>query len=189
MSAPFQNFKSHFLIPMPGMADSYFSETLTLICEHNTAGALGIIVNRPSTLVVSEIFQQTGIHSPDNSSIGRHIVYAGGPVAQERGFVLNSGEKHWGASLEIAPGLQLASSTDVLVAMAEGGGPKQTLVVLGHAGWGAGQLEKEIADNVWLTCEARLDILFETPYHQRLNAAAGTLGVNLDLISDQVGHA
>ncbi|MFK0571491.1 YqgE/AlgH family protein [Endozoicomonas sp.] len=188
-SVPFQNFKSHFLIAMPNMADPSFSETLTIICEHSPQGALGIVINRPSTLAMSEIFRQVGIGDYDQSDSSKHAVYSGGPVSQERGFVLNSGEASWDASLEICPGLQLATSTDVLVAMAGGTGPKQALVALGYAGWGAGQLEKEISENTWLTCEADPSIVFDTPYHLRLCAAANTLGVNLNLISDQVGHA
>ncbi|WP_419533789.1 YqgE/AlgH family protein [Endozoicomonas sp.] len=188
-SVPFQNFKSHFLIAMPSMADPSFAETLTIICEHSPEGALGIVVNRPSTLPMSEIFRQVGIDNHEQSEVSQHAVYSGGPVSQERGFVLNSGESSWDASMEICPGLQLATSTDVLVAMAEGKGPKQALVALGYAGWGAGQLEKEISENAWLTCEADPSIVFNTPYHQRLSAAANTLGVNINLISDQVGHA
>lgn len=188
-SVPFQNFKSHFLIAMPSMADPSFSETLTLICEHSPQGAVGIIVNRPSPLAMGEIFRQVGIGNYDQTDISQHSVYSGGPVSQERGFVLNSGESSWDASLDICSGLQLATSTDVLVAMAEGKGPKQALVALGYAGWGAGQLEKEISENAWLTCEATPSIVFDTPYHLRLSTAANTLGVNLNLISDQVGHA
>lgn len=188
-SVPFQNFKSHFLIAMPGLVDTSFAETLTIICEHSPEGALGIVVNRPSTLPMSEIFHQLGIANHDQTAVSRHAVYSGGPVAQERGFVLNSGESSWDGSLEISPGLQLATSTDILVAMSEGKGPKQALVALGYAGWGAGQLEQEIANNAWLTCEADTSIIFDIPYHLRLSAAANILGVNLNLISDQVGHA
>ncbi|USE36509.1 YqgE/AlgH family protein [Endozoicomonas sp. SCSIO W0465] len=188
-SVPFQNFKSHFLIAMPGMVDPSFAETLTIICEHSPEGALGIVVNRPSTLPMSEIFRQIGIDHHEQSAVSQHAVYSGGPVSQERGFVLNSGESSWDTSLEICPGLQLTTSTDVLMAMAEGKGPKQVLVALGYAGWGAGQLEKEISENAWLTCEAHPSVVFDTPYHLRLSAAASSLGVNLNLISDQVGHA
>lgn len=188
-SVPFQNFKSQFLIAMPSMADPSFAETLTIICEHSPQGALGIVVNRPSNLPMSEIFRQIGIGGYNQSDSSKDAVYSGGPVSQERGFVLNSGESSWDASLEICPGLQLATSTDVLVAMAEGKGPKQALVALGYAGWGSGQLEKEISENAWLTCEANPSIVFDTPHHLRLSAAANTLGVNLNLISDQVGHA
>ena len=188
-SIPLLNFKSHFLIAMPAMADPSFAGTLTLICEHSSEGALGLIVNRPSTLHVSEIFQQMGLSIDQSNDHGGHSVYAGGPVSKERGFVLNSGESGWDNSMNICAGLQLVTSTDILTAMAENRGPAQTLVALGYAGWGAGQLEKEIAENTWLTCKADPAIIFETPYHQRLSVAASSLGVDLNLMSDQVGHA
>ncbi len=188
-SVPFQNFTNHFLIAMPAMADSFFAQTLTIVCEHSPAGALGFVVNRPSNLMMSEIFRQMGIDEYASTEVGSHEVYSGGPVSRERGFVLNSGEYQWDACVPISPGLQLVTSADILVAMAEGKGPRQAMVALGYAGWGAGQLEKEIAHNIWLTCEAQPAIVFDTPYHQRLSAAASTLGVDLSLISDQVGHA
>ena len=188
-SIPLPGFKSHFLIAMPGMADPSFTGTLTLICEHSDEGALGIVVNRPSTLHLNEIFQQMGLSTDDTSETGGHAVYAGGPVSQERGFVLNSGESSWDNCMTICTGLQLATSTDILSAMADNRGPEKSLVALGYAGWGAGQLEKEIAENTWLTCQADPAIIFETPFHLRLSTAAKTLGVDLSLISDQVGHA
>ncbi|WP_299729523.1 YqgE/AlgH family protein [uncultured Endozoicomonas sp.] len=184
-----QSFKSQFLIAMPSMADPSFTGALTLICEHSEEGALGLVVNRPSTLLLSEIFQQMGITTNETLYTGGHSVYAGGPVSQERGFVLHSGESNWDNCMTICSGIQLTTSNDILSAMAENRGPKQSMVALGYAGWGAGQLEQEIADNTWLTCQADPAIIFETPYHLRLNAAAKTLGVDLSLMSDQVGHA
>ena len=174
---------------MPGMVDPSFTESLTLICDHNTDGALGIIVNRPTGLSMSEIFRQVGISDHGNKSQSGHSVYSGGPVSQERGFVLNSGEHYWESCLSIGSGIQLATSSDILVAMAEDRGPSHSLVALGYAGWGAGQLENELSQNAWLTCRADPDIIFSTPYHLRLSAAASSIGVNLSLISDQVGHA
>ena len=186
---PFQSLKNHFLIAMPGMVDPSFTESLTLICDHNTDGALGIIVNRPTELAMSEIFRQVGIKDHDSKSQSGHSVYSGGPVSQERGFVLNSGEQYWESCQPIGNGIQLTTSSDILVAMAEDRGPSHSLVALGYAGWGAGQLEEELSQNAWLTCKADPDIIFNTPYHLRLNAAASSLGVDLSLISDQVGHA
>ncbi len=187
--ASFENLKNHFLIAMPGMSDPSFSQTLTLICDHNTDGALGIIVNRPTELVVGEVFRQLGISDHNNKASSGHSVYSGGPVSPERGFILNSGEQNWDSCLSVGRGLQLATSSDILTAMAENRGPSQSLMVLGYAGWGTGQLEDELANNAWLTCKADPDIIFNTPYHLRLSAAASSLGVDLNLLSDQVGHA
>lgn len=185
----FQNLKNHFLIAMPGLVDPSFAESLTLICDHTADGALGIIVNRPTSLSMGEIFRQVGIPDHSNKSQSGHSVYSGGPVSQERGFVLNSGEQFWESSIPIGKGIQLTTSSDILVAMAENRGPSRSLVALGYAGWGAGQLEEEISQNAWLTCKADPDIIFNTPHHLRLNAAASSLGVDLSLMSDQVGHA
>ena len=188
-SIPVQNLKNHFLIAMPGLVDPSFAETLTLICDHNKDGALGIIVNRPTELSMGEIFRQVGIRDHDQTPVSGHSVYSGGPVSQERGFVLNSGERAWESSLCVGHGIQLVTSSDILIAIAESRGPAHSLVALGYAGWGAGQLESELSRNTWLTCKATPDIVFSTPYHLRLNAAADSLGVDLNLISDQVGHA
>ena len=186
---PFQNLRNHFLIAMPGMADPSFTETLTLICEHSSEGALGIIVNRPTTISVGEVFRQIGISGYNHKSQSSRAVYSGGPVSQERGFVLNSGEMSWESCLTVGDGLQLTTSADILLAIADDEGPSASLVALGYAGWGAGQLEQELSANAWLTCKADPAIIFKTPCHLRLDAAARSLGVNLNLISDQVGHA
>ena len=188
-STTFESLKSHFLIAMPRMADPSFAETLTIICEHSSDGALGVIVNRPTDLTLGEIFKQVGIHQPKAQSHSAEAVYAGGPVAVERGFVLHSGERHWEASLDIDEGLQLTTSRDILIAMAHEEGPQSALVALGYAGWGAGQLEREMTDNAWLTCKANPAIIFQTPFDQRLSAAAQSLGIDLSLLSDQVGHS
>jgi putative transcriptional regulator len=188
-SATFQSLKNHFLIAMPHMADPSFAGALTLICEHSDGGALGIVINRPTDLTLGEIFGQVGISDADHCIQSPNAVYAGGPVAVERGFVLHSGNCHWESSLDIDNRLQLTTSRDILLAMANDKGPDKSLVALGYAGWGSGQLEKEISENAWLTCKADNDIIFQTPYHSRLDAAAKSLGVDLHMLSDQVGHA
>ncbi|WP_317144675.1 YqgE/AlgH family protein [Endozoicomonas sp. 8E] len=188
-SETFQSLKNHFLIAMPRMADASFAGTLTLVCEHNPAGALGIIVNRPTDLTLGEVFSQVGIRDADECFLSPDTIYAGGPVAIERGFVLHSGSDRWDSSLEISHGLALTTSRDILFAMARDEGPDASLVALGYAGWGGGQLEKELSDNAWLTCKANQQIIFETPFQRRLDAAAKSLGVDLRLLSDQVGHS
>ena len=188
-STTLQSLKSHFLIAMPHMADPSFAQTLTLVCEHSTDGALGIVVNRPTNLTLGEIFKQVGIKQPALEQHHKTTVYAGGPVAVERGFVLHSGERCWEASLEITKGLHLTTTRDILISMANNTGPSEVLVVLGYAGWGAGQLEQEISDNAWLTCKAQPDIIFQTAPDQRLNAAANSLGIDLSQLTDQVGHS
>ena len=185
---PFVNFKSHFLIAMPTMADPSFIQTLTIICEHSPQGALGVVLNRPTTLSMSKIYQRLG-YRQTCIDVNSYPVYSGGPVSQRRGFVLNSGERNWNNCIELTQGLQLVTSKDVVLAMSEGKGPAKAMFVLGCAGWDAGQLEKEISENAWLTCEADPHIIFDTPYHLRYKEAANTLGIDMNLISGQVGHS
>ena len=171
------------------MADPSFAKTLTLICEHNSEGALGIIINRPTDLKLQEVFAQVGIEQPEICARSPETVFAGGPVSTERGFVLHSGESSWESTLQVNDTLHLTSSRDILFALANDEGPDDAIVALGYAGWGKGQLEREMSDNAWLTCSADNDIIFDTPFHHRLDAAANLIGVNLPLLSDQVGHA
>ncbi|MGD8380126.1 MAG: YqgE/AlgH family protein, partial [Gammaproteobacteria bacterium] len=115
--------------------------------------------------------------------------FAGGPVQQERGFVIHRPIGEWEATLQVDDDIGVTSSRDILVAMAEGRGPEQSLVALGYAGWGAGQLEAEVAENSWLSVPADERILFETPSEKRWEEAARLLGVDLNLLSGDAGHA
>ena len=180
----------HFLISMPHLRDSNFDHTLTYICEHNDQGAMGLVVNRPLELSFEEILKHLKIEDIDPVQDGAAPIYAGGPVQGERGFILHRPTEHlWSSSYAVSDQLQLTSSVDILRAIAEGWGPQDYLITLGYAGWGAGQLEQEILHNSWLSCPSDLDILFATESPQRLEAAASKLGVNLDLLTAQSGHA
>jgi putative transcriptional regulator len=117
------------------------------------------------------------------------LVYFGGPVQPERGFIVHRPNKVWQSTLITSDDVGVTSSQDILHSMAKGEGPKDSIVILGYAGWGAGQLEQEIANNMWLTVLAEPQVLFDMPYHQRWNAAARLLGVDLINLTDQVGHA
>ncbi len=183
------NFTGHFLIAMPTLTDPNFSRTVTYVCQHSAEGALGIVVNRPLTeLSVGELFRYLGIAQHDER-ISQQPLYLGGPVQPERGFVLHEAGRTWEASLAISPQLTLTSSRDVLEALATGEGPQRFLVALGYAGWQAGQLEAEIADNSWLAAPGDLSVIYATPAEQRWQAAANLLGVNLGLLAGQAGHA
>lgn len=178
------SLKNHFLIAMPQMQDPNFAGTLTYICDHTEQGAMGIIVNRPVDITLGEILSQLGLG--DESC--QEMVFAGGPVQTERGFVLHQEAGKWQSTLEVVPDIYMTTSKDVLAALADAQGPQNHLVALGYAGWGAGQLETELVENCWLTCPATTEILFHTPWHKRLEAAASTLGISLGQLSDQVGH-
>jgi putative transcriptional regulator len=178
----------HFLIAMPHMADPRFAHTLIYLCDHSPDGAMGLVVNQPSGLTMSDILEQTSPELEVPATTGAQPIYNGGPIQTERGFVLHGGPHQWEASLDLGR-LQLTTSRDILVDMVRGQGPRQALVALGYAGWEAGQLDQELIENVWLSCPADLDILFSLPSEQRLGAAARSLGIELSLLTSQAGHA
>ena len=173
---------------MPSLSEGIFSQSITYICEHGESGAMGIVINQALELSLEEIFEHLEITAKKDFSEVQ--VMAGGPVQIDHGFVLHRNcDKQWEASLKITPEITLTTSRDILRAIANGVGPKEHLIALGYAGWTAGQLEFELAENSWLTLPADSDIIFSTPYQQRLAAAASVLGIDMNLISAQAGHA
>lgn len=182
------NLTDHFLIAMPNLMDGNFSQSVTYICEHNENGSLGITINRPTDIRLAEVLAQLKLTASD-PDIADQIVYIGGPVQQDRGFLLHSPGGHWDSSLKVTEDISVTTSKDILEAMAHGEGPDEVIVALGYAGWGAGQLEHELSENAWLSCPANKDILFHTPPEQRWEAAAKLLGIDLQLLSSDAGHA
>jgi putative transcriptional regulator len=185
---PTPNFTRHFLIAMPAMADPRFSRTLTYVCEHNDSGALGIVVNKTTDMTLSSLFEQIDVPLSD-VALRRTPVHYGGPVQVDRGFVLHRPLGNWQSTLAVDDDVGLTTSKDVLEAVARGEGPRDVIVSLGYAGWSAGQLEQEIAQNAWLTVAADPEVLFETPVDERLPAAMRLLGIDFSRLSDAVGHA
>jgi putative transcriptional regulator len=179
---------NHFLIAMPGLQDPNFARTVTYVCEHNDQGTMGIVVNRPMNLVLGEMLDQLEIQSTEPSASGIQI-YLGGPVQTDRGFVLHTGGQGWDSTLRITPEVSVTTSKDILEAIAQGRGPEHTLVALGYAGWSSGQLEEEMSANAWLSGPANDEILFRMPPEQRWLAAARLLGVDMNLLSGEAGHA
>ena len=177
-----------FLIASPGLQDPNFARGVTLICQHDEDGAMGLTVNRLSDYHLGDVLQQMNIGT-DLLAVSHIPVLIGGPVQPERGFVLHSPECEWESSLRVSDQLMVTTSRDILDAMAAGDGPKHAIVTLGYSGWTAGQLEGELIDNAWLTCESSTQILFETPVEQRWHAAARQLGIDLRLMTDYAGHA
>jgi putative transcriptional regulator len=149
---------------------------------------MGIVINRPLDLTVAEIFDHLQIEAHrDFSDVP---VLAGGPVQMDHGFVLHRFcDKSWEASLKVTAEITLTTSRDILRAIAVGEGPHDHLIALGYAGWAAGQLEQELVDNSWLTLPGNSDVIFSTPVERRLGAAAAALGIDMNLISAQAGHA
>jgi putative transcriptional regulator len=182
------NLTHHFLIAMPSMADPNFSRSLTYICEHNAQGALGIIINRPLDMTLDLLFERIEIPLE-----ARHLaglpVYFGGPVQTDRGFVLHRPVGNWQATLTVRAELGLTSSRDILQSVGSLGEPREFVVSLGYAGWAAGQLEHELAQNAWLTVPADAQVIFSLPPEERLAAAMQLLGFDLSNLSDVAGHA
>lgn len=181
----------HFLIAMPAMADPYFSKTLIYIAEHNEQGALGLIVNRPIELNLATLLERISIpFLADNSArLSALPVFFGGPVQTDRGFVLHRPVGEWQSTLTVNQEIGLTSSRDILQSVASSPQPIDLLVTLGYSGWGAGQLEHELAQNAWLTVPASTHILFGLPHEERLAAAMDMLGVDFTNLSDAAGHA
>lgn len=179
---------NQLLIAMPGMADPNFSSTVTLICEHNEDGALGIVINRPLGLRLGGLYQQLSVTGNDPDAAQRPVML-GGPVGPEKGFVLHNSTHAYEHSIRISDDIQLTFSRDVLDAMAAGSGPEKSLVALGYAGWQPGQLEQEMRANSWLSVPANPNIVFDTPFEQRWAAAAEILGVDISRMAPDAGHA
>lgn len=181
-------FANQLLIALPGLADPNFARSVTLVCQHDAEGTMGVMVNRLSEYTLGQVFDQIDI-ACDDAALRARPVLAGGPVHPQHGFVLHDGQSAWDSSVAVADDLWLTTSRDVLEAMAAGEGPTHTLVALGCAGWGSGQLEYELGENSWLTVPSDAALLFDTPLERRWQAAAGRLGVNMAHMPDYAGHA
>jgi len=186
MAATYLN--NQYLIAMPGMDDPNFAQTVTLVCEHGEQGALGIVINRPLTMDLGDVFAQLGLDASQSRVSGQHVLH-GGPVQNDRGFVLHSPGPRWESTLPVSERLHVTTSRDILDALAGGGGPEHAVIALGYAGWEAGQLEDEVARNAWLTVPVDESLLFEVPAEERWQAAGRLLGINLLHLSSQAGHA
>lgn len=187
------NFTGHLLIAMPNLTDPFFAKSVTFICTHNQDGAMGIVINRPTDMTFGILFEKINLNLQDKSLTERPVLY-GGPVQPERGFVLHQQLGDWDSSITIIDDIAVTTSKDILTAVAEGSGPKKLLLSLGYAGWTAGQLEQEIAQNAWLSVKPKDQdtlnkLLFDTPHEEQLNAAMALLGFDPAMLSDVAGHA
>ena len=182
----------HFLIAMPSMLDPVFGGTVVYLCEHNASGALGVIINKPTDMTLDILLERIDLRLeiiPGARPAEQQKIMFGGPVQVERGFVLHTPRTEFSSMVKVTEEVALTTSKDVLEAVAAGEGPNQILVTLGCAGWGAGQLEQEIAHNGWLTVKADPSIIFELPIAERFTAAMRLLGIDPFLLSGEAGHA
>ncbi|HET9823489.1 MAG TPA: YqgE/AlgH family protein [Burkholderiaceae bacterium] len=187
---------NQFLIAMPGMVEPTFAGSVIYLCEHTEKGALGLVINKPIDIKLKNLFEKVEL-SLTREDLAERPVFFGGPVQTERGFVLHERVQAEGedgspySSTMAIPGggLDMTTSKDVLEALAEGSGPKRLLVTLGYSGWGAGQLEDELARNDWLTVAADPSVIFDTPIEQRYEHAVKLLGIDPRMLSQEAGHA
>jgi len=182
------NLRDHFLVSMPHLDDDTFAQTIIYICDHSEYGAMGLVINRPLNISLNDMLDH--LELPSGQAAQGTPVYAGGPVQSDRGFVLHKAllGNPWLATHAITEDLYLTTSVDILEAIGHSG-TSEAIISLGYAGWGPGQLEEEISDNVWLSCPANSDIMFNKPAADRMQAAAALLGINLNLLTAQAGHA
>ena len=186
------NLTHHFLIAMPGLEDEAFSKSVIYMCEHSERGALGLIINKPSDINVQGLFDKVELPLR-RDDLTLNPVFQGGPVQTERGFVLHESmmpgsESVYASTMSIPGGLEMTTSKDVLEALSTGAGPRKVFVSLGYSAWGEGQLESELLDNSWLTVEADLSVIFDTPVEQRYSKALKLLGLESWMISPVPGH-
>lgn len=188
MSEFFPSLRHHFLIAMPNLDDPNFAGSIVYVCEHTAEGAMGIIVNRPlSNVCLRDIFQQMNI-SCGISAIEEQVIFLGGPMQQERGFVFHRSCGEWHTSIKAENDICITLSRDILEAIAQGKGPQDSMVTLGYAAWTSGQLDLEMINNVWLNVPAIPRILFDIPYHQRWQSACQLMGFDYHNLSSLVGH-
>ena len=171
----------------PVIGGGFFNRSLTYLCHHDEQGAMGIVVNHCLNIGLSDML--THLEIDISSACPDASILAGGPVATDHGFVLHRREPSWEGSQSINDEVSLTGSRDVLCAIAAGEGPQEYLVALGYAGWAPGQLEAEMTENSWLTVQADLSVLFEISANDRLAAAGRQLGIDIDLLSAEAGHA
>lgn len=191
------NLTNHFLIAMPGLNDEIFTRSVVYVCEHTARGALGLVINKPSSMRMTRLFEK--IELPlEHTELSKAPVFQGGPVQTERGFVLHQppgpgmdgvAEVDYASSMAISGGLKMTTSKDVLEALSTGAGPEQVLIFLGYSAWTEGQLETELASNSWLTVPADKRVIFDTPVAERYEQAVALLGFESWMLSSDVGHA
>src|ERR1700688_522643 len=179
---------NQLLIAMPAMGDPNFAQTVALICDHSSRGALGLILNKPLSMRMGEIFETLEIELAKGPLRERQVL-RGGPMQTDRGFVVHRAGGEWDSTLKVSDTIHVTTSRDILAAMARGQGPDEAVVALRYAGWDGGQLEDEIRANAWLSAPVESGLIFDLPFESRWHAAGRLLGVELSRISPISGNA
>jgi putative transcriptional regulator len=190
-SSPAFNLANHFLIAMPSMQDPVFGGAVVYICEHNDNGVLGVVINKPTDMTMEVLFERIDLElsAALRTKVVNEPIMFGGPVQDDRGFVLHTPGAAYSSSLTVTDEVAFTTSIDVLEAVAAGDGPKRMLVSIGYSGWSPGQLEDEIGRNGWLTVAADAHVLFDLPIEERYNAAIKLLGIDPMMLASEAGHA
>lgn len=171
------NLSNQFLAASPKLDQTNFERALIYICQHDHTGAMGLVINQPTRSPVTELFEQLEIRYPSSFSQKQYL-YEGGPVSPDTGFVLHTPIGNWDSVYAVGNHMGLTTSKDILEALVQGKGPEQWLITLGHAGWGAAELEAEIADDDWLVIPGNDSLLFDTPAKERWKSALATIGIH-----------
>lgn len=179
---------NHLLVAMPSLTDPNFYHSVIYLCEHHDQGAIGLIINRPTHYPLSVVFEQLNIEPLQGETNNLPLLF-GGPVRPEKGFVIHSPTGTWRSSLFLQEEVTVTTSNDIIRAIAQDTGPKDALVTLGYSSWGENQLEKEVLDNVWLVCPCQPEILYEVPFDERWKYAGKILGIDMNQLITDVGHA
>lgn len=182
------SLRNHFLVATPSLTDSSFARSVVYICEHSCEGAMGLIINQQLDIPAKAIFDQLELDY--KNQYGNRLIFDGGPVQQDRGFILHrTCKKTWESTVDIGEDISLTASKDILGDIAQGSGPQDSLITLGYSSWSAGQLEDELKQNSWLTIPADSAIIFNTDCANRAEAAVSSIGIDLDMLSLDSGNA
>lgn len=182
---PGESLRNRLLVASPYLQDPGFHGTVIYLCDHTSEGAMGLVINRPLDVSVGEVLEQLDL---DGEEVNEPV-YSGGPVQPERGFVLHRPFGEWQSSLSVTDQLTMTTSRDILEAIGCGDGPSEFLMALGYSGWSDGQLEEELSGSSWLVCNANHDLLFRVASDQRYAEALKLMGINLNQLTNTVGHA
>lgn len=184
------NLKNHFLVAMPSLNDNLFNRSVVYICEHNKDGAMGIIINKPiPQLNVETVLNRLDITPKSQCAELEQPVFAGGPLAEEQGFILHTPQGNFASSIKVSDDIMVTTSLDLLRTIGSKEQPQNILLSLGYAGWQEQQLEHEIINNDWLVAKADIRIIFDTAINKRWQTAAELLGINISTISTHIGKA
>ena len=186
------NLTNHFLVAMPGMKDPYFQRSVIYVCEHNEEGAMGLMINTPIDITIGKMLEKVDLESAHPKLLTESLdkpVLNGGPVSEDRGFILHQPKDEYESSIKMTDQIFVTTSKDILGVLGTEAEPNHYIVALGYAGWEPGQLEIELSENSWLTVEADPNVMFDTPINERWQKAVQMLGIDVAQLSSQIGHA